>query len=149
MLTAEHQSDDYLIAVVQHVASGLRARFTMPKSRRGVGGVFSRPYSIASIDPDPNQIDARGWEWQRHAGLGIGTRIYLHGAQQFPGVRWSASVTNEASEGVRRKLHLVDPWRWAVTCEWCTAHDIDWLSAEPRTFAQHQRPPTSRAIVPS
>lgn len=97
--------------VVQHQASGLRARFT--REHAGVGLVFSKPHRIASIDPSTDVITGQpASAWHEYAGLGIGARIYAHGAALMPEVRWRIAAVSDAASRLRARLHAEDPWRW-------------------------------------
>jgi len=114
-------SEDRRTLVVQHQASGLRARFSLltadPGDQGEFGGLLSKPYEIASIDPAG---DGHPDSWQSVAGLGIGTRIYLEGARLLPSIRWRSSAANVYSAAVRRRLHHQDPYTWQYSsCDWC------------------------------
>lgn len=128
--------------VVQHQASGLRARFTALADLPGFGVIFSKPYRIPSIDPEAP--DSTGDDWERYAGGGIGRRIYLEGAALMPELRWKRSgATSPAADRVRERLHRRDPLRWdSALCDWCRGRRIDWGTAVPETFDTH---PTSGA----
>ncbi|PUB32599.1 hypothetical protein C8K30_1011125 [Promicromonospora sp. AC04] len=126
---------------VQHPASGLRARF-MYHPDKPEGRVYSRGYGIDSIDPtrveDPED---RAPRWREYTGLGIGTRIYLRGAQELPGVRWGATSVSAYAEPLRSKLHKLDPWRWRSRA--CTCYAV-WSELTERSSAEaSHRPVTS------
>ena len=79
--------------VVQHKASGLRARFHPAADR--LGTVYAKSYKIDSIDPD---APGKSQDWSYYVGLGIGRRIYLAGAGLLPDRRWAlGEVTTEAA----------------------------------------------------
>lgn len=97
--------------VVQHHASGLRAQFTREPGGRGL--VFSKPYRIPSLDPAADvSTDQSASAWHEYAGLGIGARIYAHGAALMPEVRWRIAAVSESASRLRARLHAQDPWRW-------------------------------------
>lgn len=123
------------ILVVQHKASGLRAHFRFDSGTdRRFGSVYSKPYSIESIDPaNPGE----SLTWERYVGLGIGTRIYLEGARLSPETRWRSTATSYYAAAVRRKLHTHDPYTWAGECDWCREYNIDWAQATPDAFTRH------------
>lgn len=98
--------------IVQHRASGLRAHFGYANNP---GLVFSKPYSIGSIDPDcPDEPEGPGGsqEWSAYTGLGIGGRLYRHGAEMLPDYRWRSTAGPDAARALRRRLHREAPWRW-------------------------------------
>ena len=110
-LMLSDQTSDGL--VVQHHASGLRVRFKRDKSDPGMGVVLAKPYKIPTLDwTDSASEDERGDWWYEYTGLGIGQRLYLHGAALMPEVRWRLTSGTDSSERLRRRLHEVDPWRW-------------------------------------
>lgn len=133
MLTEEQiNNEGRQMLIVQHQASGLRASF-LPQAD-GIGVVFSKPYSIASIDTESTVIP----EWGMVLGLGIGQRIYEHGAVRLGNQRWASSAASDHARGLRRKLHAQDPHRWASpSCEWCSGQGIDWRSAPTSKFLGH------------
>lgn len=113
VMLVEHQTDEREreVLVVQHQASGLRARFT--RGRNGVGTVFAKPYSITSIDPSqPEDDEHRAPDWWVYVGLGVGRRIYDHAATLLPEERWRAGTQTGAAMALRGRLHTKDPWRW-------------------------------------
>lgn len=125
------------IMTVQHKQSGLRAIFT--DTQDGFGGIYSKPYRIASIDPDNPGPSS---DWERFAGLGIGTRLYRQGASIWRAVRWRSHTASPAAVAVRRKLHREDPYRWEARCDWCTQVDeTKWLYWEKRTRAEFSNHP--------
>lgn len=98
--------------IVQHRASGLRAHFGYADNP---GFVFSKPYSIGSIDPDrPDDPEASGGsqDWSAYTGLGIGGRLYRRGAEMLPEYRWRSTAGPDAARALRRRLHREAPWRW-------------------------------------
>lgn len=106
-------AETHLGLVVQHQASGIRARFTREPGGRGL--VFSKPYRIASIDPSTDVITDKvdvAPRWHEYAGLGIGARVYRHGAALMPEVRWRIAAVSDAASRLRARLHTEDPWRW-------------------------------------
>lgn len=120
---------------MQHKVSGLRARFH-PGQDDWLGIIYAKPYKIESIDPEyPGKLA----NWQMFVGLGVGARIYRAGAELLPGQRWALSgVTTEAAQGVRRRLHAEDPYRWQTSsCPWCRARRIDWGTVAASAFAGH------------
>ena len=119
--------------VVQHKASGLRARFHVD-SNDEPGWIYSKPYKIDSIDPDaPGVLLA----WEAFAGLGIGTRLYQAGADLVPGQRWAHGVIQEPARAVRRRLHAREPYRWQASCTWCQDRGVDWHTATAADFTGH------------
>ncbi|WP_344808361.1 hypothetical protein [Microlunatus ginsengisoli] len=129
---------------MQHRASGLRALFIWTDGAE-IGRVFSKSYSVPSIDPD------RYWagegleavhEWE---GLGITTRLYTEAAKLRPELRWGITALTDQSAALRRKLHSVDPWRFAAArdlerhpgfaCRWCVEHH--WAALERTAFRWH------------
>ena len=121
--------------IVQHEASGLRARFQYhPDRPEREGVVFSRPYDIDSIDPgrveDPQN---RAPAWRDYAGLGIGTKLYLKAAEELPDVRWGGTSVSQYAEPLRTKLHDGDPWRWWSRT--CTCKE-SWSDLTPQTAAE-------------
>jgi hypothetical protein len=129
---------------VQHRASGLRALFMWQDGNR-IGRVNAKSYSITSIDPE------RHWqhegiqsvhEWE---GLGITSRLYQEAARLEPGRRWGVTMLTDQSAALRRKLHRIDPWRFAATwnverhpeysCRWCIDHD--WATLDRTAFNWH------------
>ena len=98
--------------IVQHQASGLRAHFGYADNP---GFVFSKPYSISSIDPDrPDEpeVPDGGQGWLTYTGLGIGGRLYRYGAEMLPEYRWRSTAGPDAARALRRRLHREAPWRW-------------------------------------
>lgn len=133
LLVASHDFEGQPGLLVQHVASGLRARFWWDPAT-GVGIVYSKPYRLPSIDPDrPGTLET----WASVTGLGIGARIYRHAASLQPGVRWSGGVQSDGARGLRRKLHAADPWRWEASCSWCATHVPWWEKATRADFTNH------------
>lgn len=118
---------------IQHQATGLRARFHLPKPGSDRGKVYAKPYNISSIDP-ANPGPAKAWE--QYVGLGVGTRIYQLAAELYPHVRW-AGRGQPGALGVRNKLHPSNPYRWQTDCDWCTSHQINWDQADPDAFRGH------------
>ncbi|MGY4541359.1 hypothetical protein ACVWY0_001268 [Arthrobacter sp. UYNi723] len=106
--------DNQPAMIVQHIASGLRAMFTV--IRPGMGAVFSKPYNIGSIDPDN---PGTATQWESYVGLGIGERIYAEAHRLEPDVRWMSGATSPYSTRLREKLHAVDPYIWSGSCQWC------------------------------
>jgi hypothetical protein len=107
--------DGNTVIVIQHVESGLRARFTLQEP--GFGSVASKPYNIQSIDPENPGVSG---DWGRYVGLGIGRRIYQEANRLEPGVRWRSSLLSDYSAPLRAKLHASDPYIWALgSCQWC------------------------------
>ncbi|MFI8528470.1 hypothetical protein ACIGB8_28710 [Promicromonospora sukumoe] len=130
---SHRQGEQWLI--VQHKASGMRARFMHRPDRDDRDGtVFARPYDIDSIDPDriENPQD-RAPEWRDYAGLGIGTRLYLRAAEELPDVRWGGTSYSQYAEPLRAKLHAIDPWRWRSRT--CTCYAA-WGDLTPQTAAE-------------
>lgn len=125
--------------VVQHKASGLRARFSPHRADTpGDRGVNSKPQDVPNIDPDAAESnDTSCLEW---VGLGIGTRIYQEAARLLPDTRFSAgSVTGNAVH-VRAKLHqgAQGAWQWEDrNCGWCTKRPIEWGTATASDFTGH------------
>lgn len=98
--------------IVQHPASGLRAHFGYANNP---GFVFSKPYSIGSIDPDaPDEPEVPDGSqgWSAYTGLGIGGRLYRYGAEMLPEYRWRSTAGPDAARALRRRLHLEAPLRW-------------------------------------
>jgi hypothetical protein len=129
---------------VQHRLSGLRATFFWDDGEQ-IGGVFAKSYSIRSIDPD------RSWthegsqavdEWQ---GLGITSRLYQHGVTLQPDLRWGVTTLTDRSARLRRRLHQIDPWRFAAAsdpehhpqdaCLWCI--ERGWAQLDRTGFISH------------
>ncbi len=133
------------MTVVQHAASGLRARFTV-RAYDGRGTVFSKPYVIRSIDPDDPDHNGQGFE--RHVGLGIGRRLYLAAASFHPGTRWSTDLVSDHARPLRSRLHAADPYRWSGECAWCEDRLIFWQTADPAVFAPHPLTPAPAAVTP-
>lgn len=131
-------SDTFLVerlpsgVMIQHQASGLRATFT--RRLDGLGFVDSKPYNIASIDPDRPGLDV---DWEPYVGLGIGTRIYRRAAELLPDIRWTSQASTDYAVGLRIKLHTDDPYRWEGPCRWCTARQYDWRHARREDFDRH------------
>lgn len=137
LLVLPYVTDGHEVTVVQHVASGLRARFTIDPTDPLFGGVNSKPYEIGSIDDSGAGHDT-GTNWQTYAGLGIGAVIYRQAAATLPGVRWPPGVLSDYSLGLRRKLHAGDPYTWGTSgCGWCSAHGVTWRAATRGSFAGH------------
>lgn len=131
--------------IVQHAASGLRARFTV-RAYDGRGVVFSKPWVIPSIDPD--DPDHRGQGWERYIGLGIGRRLYLAAASFHPNTRWSTDVVSGEAQPLRSRLHAADPYKWSGECSWCEDRRIVWQTASPAVFAPHPRTAAPAAVAP-
>lgn len=131
-------SDGQSVYVVEHPASGIRARFHLPNPGSVIGSVYSKPYDIAPVDTSHHA------DWERYAGLGVGTRIYRYAADRFPAVRWSVQMTSEYSSAVRRRLHNLDPYRWqSQSCDWCRHHGLadrqQWEAASEADYEEHPR----------
>lgn len=129
--------------IVQHKASGLRARFMYhPERPDRDGTVYARPYGIDSIDPERvENPENRAPEWRAYAGLGIGTRLYLRAAEELPDVRWGGTSFSEYAEPLRAKLHAMDPWRWRSRT--CTCYATwDGLAREAADQVAHDPAPT-------
>ncbi|WP_065569696.1 hypothetical protein [Microbacterium oleivorans] len=133
------------MTVVQHAASGLRARFTV-RALDGRGVVFSKPYAIASIDPDDPDHQGQGWE--RYVGLGIGRRLYLAAAAFHPRTRWSSDLVSQHAQPLRSRLHAADPYVWSGECSWCDDRLIVWQTADPAVFDPHPLTPAPPAVTP-
>lgn len=105
---------------VLHEAAGLRVSFG-PGTPAGAGehGPFGQvgASNIGGVD-------------SRFTGLGVGTRMYLLGAQNISGVRWDSGILKDGSRGVRNKLHALDPYIWRdPDCPGCgSASGISWRS---------------------
>jgi hypothetical protein len=111
--------------------------------------VFAKSYSIPRIDPN------RDWEHEgsqavdQWEGLGITFRLYLHGAALLPGLRWGITTLTDQSAAMRRRLHGIDPWRFAAaddsewhpddTCRWCL--ERGWAMLDRTSFQTH--PPSA------
>jgi hypothetical protein len=127
------------VLTIQHVASGLRAQFTL--DGQGFGSVESKPYVIYSIDPNkPGKLDNR--EWEAVVGLGIGPRIYKEAQRLEPTIRWQGGLLSAFSRPVRERLHAADPYIWSGPCKWCdvnlpTLGVHHWMNAAPSSFAGH------------
>lgn len=119
--------------LVQHLASGLRARFILDRDDN-IGRIFSKPYGIRSIAPEGTQTP----EWECVVGLGIGQRIYQRGAAEFPGYRWASAMPSDYARGLRRKLHKIDPYTWQFgECSWCNGPEVIWRNAARSDFINH------------
>jgi hypothetical protein len=126
--------------LVQHVASGLRARFFLHGD--GFGGIESKSTSLDSIDPaKPGELDSD--TVGRVVGLGIGRRIYEEAHRLHPDIRWGGGMLSEYSGPLRRRLHNADPyvWDWS-SCRWCEKHLREqgihhWMDAGPSSFIGH------------
>lgn len=119
--------------VVQHRASGLRA-FFLTDTDGAFGVVHSKPWDIVCIDD--GRVDPIGDWWEEISGLGIGLRIYEHGAGLLPDVRWRVNTQTREARALRRKLHIREPWRWQSLD--CTCSD-DWRdAAEPTDLPSHR-----------
>ncbi len=119
----QKRSDGLLTA--QHAASGLRAEFAPIDTfgARGVGrfgSIMAKHYRIRSIDPS-----GAGEHSDYFEGLGIGEMVYLHGAAQYCDVRWSGGMLSSAARGLRRRLHVADPYIWDGPCDLCAEHFQD------------------------
>jgi len=112
-LTQEIHAEKEFRVVIQHVASGFRAQFTMDGS--GFGEVMSKSEHIKSLDPTkPDAADTR-----RYAGLGIGQRLYRLAQAKYPAIRWHKGPLSVYAEPLRRRLHAEDPYHWEGPCTWC------------------------------
>jgi len=126
------------LLIVQHAASGLRARFELDEAQPGVGrfgSIYAKHYKIASIDPS-------GAEGRPHLfeGLGIGAMIYRRAAAEYPDVRWRGGTLTEAAHALRRRLHNEDPYIWAAWCQLCDRHfqdGKDWSQRAREDFPTH------------
>lgn len=121
---------------VQHVASGLRAVFTLHGD--GFGGVEAKSTRLGSIDPAKPGVMGMD-EVSRVAGLRIGQQIYEEAHRLEPEVRWSGSSLSGYSGPLRRRLHNAAPYVWSYSsCQWCDVNGIyQWTKAEPSTFVGH------------
>jgi len=129
----EGSSGSERVLVVQHKASGLRARFHVDSGDEP-GLIYSKPYKIESIDPDaPGVLLA----WEAYVGLGIGARLYQAGADLVPGQRWAHGTIQEPARAVRRRLHAREPYRWQSSCTWCQERGVDWHTATAADFTGH------------
>lgn len=138
--------DDKLTVVVQHAASGLRARFT-GRLGSSAGVVMSKPWDIPSINPDDR--DDRGYDWERYTGLGVGRRLYLAAADLAPHLRWPHGLVSTHAQPLRERLHHADPFRWDDgCCTWCRAHDILWGDAAESDFHGHPIVPAPPRVAP-
>jgi hypothetical protein len=129
--------DNRPVMTVQHIASGLRAKFTLKEP--GIGAVFSKPYNIQSIDPENPGIST---QWENFVGLGIGEQIYREAHRLDPDVRWLSGATSSYSTRLREKLHASDPYIWSGRCDWCEnklAHHglYSWRDADKEFFIDH------------
>ena len=110
-----------------------------------VGGVFAKSYRIRSVDPDrdwPHEGSQAVHEWQ---GLGITSRLYQHGAALQPDIRWGVATLTDQSAALRRRLHQIDPWRFAAAsdsedhpqdaCLWCI--ERGWAHLDRTGFNSH------------
>lgn len=136
---------------VQHRLSGLRAALSWNDGEE-FGDIVAKSYRIPSIDPD-RSWDGEGSqavrEWQ---GLGITTRLYQHGASLQPEIRWRITTLTDQSAGLRRRLHQIDPWRFAAdwnaeyhpddACLWCIEHG--WADLDQAGFTSHPGNSTDR-----
>jgi hypothetical protein len=130
-------SEDNQVVLVQHVASGLRARFVITEP--GFGSVYSKPYAIQSIDPDN---PGESLDWQNYVGLGIGMKLYQEGHRLMPDVRWMSSAYSAYSQQLRKKLHASDPYIWNGSCPWCdekfrTLSISCWQDTDQEFFIDH------------
>ncbi|MDZ5146310.1 hypothetical protein [Microbacterium testaceum] len=133
--------------MLQHAASGLRARFTFD-SVGGFGWVFSKSYVIRSIDPG-DSAGAVTWR-EEYAGRGIGRRLYLLAATLHPSTRWRLQGgLTEFAAPLRARLHGADPYRWEAPCDWCNERAIAWRGAAPHDFGAHPITPAPPAITPT
>lgn len=136
MLTREFADGSFM---VQHRASGLRAQFTLVDSRPGCGpfgSIMSKHYRLPDLDPDPaDKPDPELYE-----GLGIGEKVYLHGAGLAPGVRWAGSAPAVGAHALRRRLHKIDPYIWEGECLICLGYFQDnkeWSDRSQSDFPVH------------
>ena len=132
------QDSQGLVLFVQHEASGLRATFEQGRVITGdkrPGYIYSKSYKIQSLDPRrPGVMD----NWNSFVGLGIGAKLYLAGAALLPDERWASGTASPQALGLRRRLHLVDPYRWeSPDCQWCDTNGIDWWTAQATEFDTH------------
>lgn len=122
------------VLTIQLKASGLRGTFSMAANMPGFGIVYSKPYRIASLDPENPGVST---DWQQYIGLGIGARIYREAARLLPEIRWMSHTTSDHASGLRRRLHTEDPAAWEAPCSWCHNHGIDWRDATRGDFDRH------------
>lgn len=119
----KNEKGDRESLVVQHRASGLRAKFTLVEP--GLGRIAAKAYQIPSIDESTSRSAEEELEFAsdavRFAGLGIGFRIYQKAHELWPDVRWKSSGPNKYSGALRAKLHASDPYIWHSRCDWCKA----------------------------
>ena len=81
-------------------------------------------------------------EWQ---GLGITSRLYQHGAALQPDICWGVTTLTDQSAALRRRLHQIDPWRFAAAsdsedhpqdaCLWCI--ERGWAHLDRTGFNSH------------
>lgn len=129
-------ANNQTVMIVQHLASGLRARFAMLGK---IGTVFSKPYSIGSIDPEN---PGTATQWESYVGLGIGERIYCEAHRLAPDVRWVSGASSPYSTRLREKLHAADPYIWSARCQWCEQNleklgIYSWDAADREFFNDH------------
>lgn len=120
--------------VVTHTRSGLGAVFAPDASRPGIGVIYSKQ---GGHD-----------RWEQYVGLGIGAKLYRRGASLYPNLRWASSHSSPMAQGLRRKLHADDPWRWEYSgCAWCNKNlpakgedpfPVNWEDACREDFAGHE-----------
>lgn len=137
---ADGEAEPSRLLVVQHKASGLRASFDPGRvgkdGAKRPGLVYSKSYTMDSLDPDrPDPFH----DWKLVVGLGIGMKVYRHGAAELPEERWGYNSPSDMAIALRRKLHALDPYRWEyLDCEWCDERAITWQWASPEAFEGHR-----------
>lgn len=121
--------------VVQHEETGLRLYLHRESSNQEWivhAKSYSGGYSLTSKHEDENS-DA-----MRYSGMGVGTRLYREAALIDPDARFKDGTARDSSRGVRRKVHLENPYAFEnKRCEWCQEQGIRWRLAGRDDFSSH------------
>jgi len=102
--------------ILQHRLTGMRIKV----KRRG-----DLLWYIVSRSQDISSLGESKLLYSTCYGLGIGYRLYLQAAALLPRSRFVDTSTSDEGRGVRRKLHMSDPYVWNDrSCEWCRERNI-------------------------
>lgn len=151
-LVARKRSQDAATIDITHPATNIRARFSYGATTHDSLFVRSKQQGVPILEDPDGTVPSNPEDTPTlYLGYGVGTTLYRVAASLAPPqVRWARGLTHDGSEGVRRKLHQEDPWRWAVSrCESprCVEH-WDAPGYRPEAFHPRALKAGSPAVLP-
>ena len=128
LVRIDTQSIDACVTVC-HPSTGIRAAFVYNQMSGLSKFIRAKESQVSWLnDGTFDECNMNQLSPTLYVGRGIGTNLYRIAGKLTPGVRWDSGTLKPGSAGVRKKLHLEDPWRWASACE-ADGCSVRWSSA--------------------